>query len=111
MDGLCTALGIGYPHPRTGEYVLTYAELLRLLQYIKENECAVVLGGDVLNEKDQYLYANWWYNSDDALSQTENIHRSCDEAMRYVKSLSAPQEKHYIAVLTNRETGAGALFA
>ena len=84
---------------------------------MKDNELVitadtiVVLGGDVLNEKDQYLYANWWYNSDDALSQTENIHRSCDEAVRYVKSLSAPQEKHYIAVLTNRETRAGALFA
>lgn len=99
MDQVFVTLGIGYQHPLTHEYVLSYQEVLTLLQHIMTNEHMMVLGGDVLNEEDQYTYENWFYSYSDSLSRKENMMKSCDEAMKYISNLSEPHKYHYIVVL------------
>lgn len=100
MEQIFNSLGVGYPHPLTHEHVLLYKEVLDILQHIRTGEDIFVLGGDVLNENDQYIYANWHYSYSDSLSRKENINKSCDETMRYISSLSAPYKYHYVVVLS-----------
>lgn len=99
MDQVFVSLGIGYQHPLTHEYVLSYQEVLTVLQHITTNENMLILGGDVLNKDDQYIYENWFYSYSDSLSRKENMIRSCDETMKFISSLSDPHKYHYVVVL------------
>ena len=99
MDQVNKHLNIGYPHPQTGEYVMTHHEVLQLIEYIKTRTDIFILGGDVLNKDDEYIYANWYYEWNPNISPAENIDKSCDMVERYISVLDNSKEYHYIAVL------------
>lgn len=102
MKSIFELLQVGYVRPLTGEYILTYNEVCDVLKYIKENGTVFVLGGDVLNSKDRYIYANWSCEYSKALSMSENITNSCKKATEYIENLKQKREHHYIIVLDDR---------
>lgn len=99
MDCVNKLFKIGYPHSLTGEYVMTYHEVLQFIKYIKTTTDTYILGGDVLNRQDEYIYANWYYKWDTDISPLENIKLSCDKAEKYISTLDGSKEYHYIVVL------------
>ena len=99
MDQLFERLSIGYPHPDTHEYVLTYAEVLCALSHIGSHLDTVILGGDVLDDEDHHTYMNWYYQRNETLTMAKNARLSCDQAMQYITNLPNPQLYRYILVL------------
>ena len=99
VDQFFSHLAVGYPHPVTHEYVLSYEEIIRVVSHINQYANAVILGGDILDVDDQYTYMNWYYEHNDMLTHAENSRLSCDKALQHIASLSAPMQYHYILVL------------
>lgn len=99
MKKIYEELHIGYINESTGEYILNYGELMTLINFIRLHKSSIVLGGDVLNEKDQYTYNNWYYNSNASLSRNENIINSCLVTIEYLEKINNPTSFHYIVVL------------
>ena len=100
MNNIFEELKIGYRSTWTREFILTYKELLVLIEYIQEHRNAIILGGDVLHENDQYTGMNWYYDPMDTLSQIQNSINSCDNTKHYIFcQLPHAEAYHYIVVL------------
>ncbi|MBQ6060984.1 MAG: hypothetical protein IJL36_06025 [Clostridia bacterium] len=65
-------LGIGRTRELMGEIILSYKEVLAAISYIFEEGNFTILGGDVLNTNDEYIYAFWNYKIDFTLLPAEN---------------------------------------
>lgn len=95
-------LGIGRTRELTGEVLLSYREVLAAIGYILKEESFTILGGDVLNANDEYIYAFWHYEIDPALSPRENARSSCQKALAYIASLENKEICNYILVLDSK---------
>ena len=95
-------LGIGRTRELTGEIILTYREALTAITFILNEGSFVILGGDVLNTNDEYVYAFWSYEIDFSLSPVKNTHSSCHKALTYISSLKNKEVCNYILVLDSR---------
>ena len=92
-------LGIGRTRQLTGEVLLSYQEVLAAICYICEAENFIIFGGDVLNTKDEYIYACWNYEIDNTLSPMANARFSCQKALAYISLLENKESCNYILVL------------
>ena len=92
-------LGIGRVRELTGEIVLSYVEVKVAIDYIASGTGITILGGDVLDAKDDYVYAFWNYDNDPTLSQIENSRLSCKKSLDYISSLGSKELCYYILVL------------
>lgn len=99
MDNIYTILKLGRIHKITKEYILTYEEVLEVLGYILHSKSALILGGDVLNSYDEYIYANWNYEPSPSLSWIDNVKRSFDCSYNYIHQLDQYKSCLYILVL------------
>lgn len=99
MHSLFSALGIGQLNPLTHEYRLSYSELRSLVDHIRQNNCAVILGGDVVNAANEYIYANWYYEPNPDIEKGENIRLSCQSTLDYIHQLNEYENLFYILVL------------
>ena len=99
MKRLAQTLRIGYESALTGEIILTYDELILLLDYVFQHEYAIVLGGDVLDVNDRHTYLNWYYQPQESITRVENITQSCQAAQRYIRQLTEARSRHYVIVL------------
>ena len=54
-----------------------------VLEYLKSNN-RIVLGGDILTEKLEYNYDNWYYDVDTSQSSGYNVERSIMVAFEYL---------------------------
>lgn len=97
MMDLYSRFNISRKHPLTGEYVLDFEEVKTIIRYIQSTECAVILGGDVLDTSYDYTYANWCYepNGD---SWSTQVRQSCYCSLQYLTSLECPEKNLYILV-------------
>lgn len=95
-------LGIGRTRKTTGETILSYKEALATIHHVFEEESFIILGGDVLNTNDEYIYAFWNYEIDSALSPMENARLSCHKALTYITSLKNKEMCNYIFVLDSK---------
>lgn len=102
MKNIFEELHIGHMSFSTGEFILNYQEFMTLIDFIFTHKTAIILGGDVLTESDQYTYSNWYYNSDASLSRDENIINSCLAAKEYLERMNHSASLHYIVVLDNQ---------
>ena len=94
-------LGIGRTRELTGEIILSYLEVLAAINYIFEEKNFTILGGDVLNRNEEYIYASWNYEIDLTLSPMENARSSCQKAVTYISSLENKEICSYILVLNS----------
>ena len=78
---------------------MSYKEVLAAISYIFEEGNFTILGGDVLNTNDEYIYAFWNYEIDFSLSPVENARSSCQKALSYISSLEKKEICSYILVL------------
>ena len=85
--------------PLTGEVILNYRQVLCLAKKLKENNTAILLGGDILSQNNQYIPASWYYNPDTHLSRTVNIRMSCEMTEGYLKTLQQKETMKFIPVL------------
>ena len=91
--------GIVRKHKYTGEYILSFDEAIKIIQYINDHHVAVCLGGDVLDSDGSYRTPNWYYNPDKELSRAENIERSCQVAIEFLQRPYNRDRFSYIIVL------------
>ena len=56
MKNIFDELHIGHMSFSTGEFILNYQEFMTLIDFIFTHKTAIILGGDVLTESDQYTY-------------------------------------------------------
>ena len=99
MKRLAQMLRIGYESPLTGETILSYDELILLLDYVFQQKYAIILGGDVLDANDRHTYLNWYYQPQESITRVENITQSCQAAMRYIQEMAEARSRHYVVVL------------
>ena len=99
MKRLAQMLRIGYESPLTGEPILSYDELILLLDYIFQQKYAIILGGDVLDANDRHTYLNWYYQPQESITRVENITQSCQAAKRYIQEMAEARSRHYVVVL------------
>ena len=85
--------------PLTSEIILSYQQILLLAERLKEENAAILLGGDVLSQNDQYIPTSWYYNPDLCLSRTENIKRSCERTVSCLNALHQKENLKFIPVL------------
>lgn len=69
----------------TGELAWNHSDIICVMKSLCENQF-LILGGDVLNKDLSYTYDNWYYDYNYALTYEENIHKSFDEAIKYVNN-------------------------
>ncbi len=92
-------LGIGRIRALTGETILTYHETLTAINYISKEEMCIILGGDVLNANDEYIYGFWDYETNSTLTRGQNVCLSCQKALSYITSLKDKEKNNYVLVL------------
>lgn len=67
-----------------------------VLEYLK-GENKIVLGGDILTEKMEYTYDNWYYNVEHSQSRKNCIERSVERATEYIlKYIEANGSAFYV---------------
>lgn len=101
MMNLYSKFNITRKHPLTGEYVLDFEEVKTIIRFIESTECAIILGGDVLDTAYDYTYSNWFYepNGD---SWGIQVRQSCYCSLQYLTSLDYPQNNFYILVIRSK---------
>ena len=98
-DSIYARLHIGRIREYTGESILSYTEVLILLNHVRAHKDTIILGGDVLNENDEYTYENWYYDRNDALSFEENVDLSCQVTLAHLSGIINKENMNYILVL------------
>lgn len=101
MVNIFSKFNITRKHPLTGEYVLDFKEAKEIIHFIESTECAIILGGDILNASYEYIYANWYYELNDDKWSVQ-VKKSCDCSLRYLDSLEYPEKYLYILVLQSK---------
>lgn len=101
MVNIFSKFNITRKHPLTGEYVLDFREVKEIISFIKSAQCAIIIGGDVLNLSYEYIYANWYYEPNEN-EWNKQVKESCDSSLRYLNSLEHPEKYLYILVLQSK---------
>lgn len=98
MVNIFSRFNITRKHPLTGEYVLDFKEIKEIIHFVESTQCAIILGGDILNTSYKYVYASWFYepNQDTWSKQVKN---SCNCSLQQLNSLEHPEQYLYILVL------------
>ena len=87
------------PHKSsTSELAWKIEDFNIVLHWIAQN-CRVILGGDVLNDKKEYTYDNWYYNYDHTLTLADNVNNSIVKAKEYISNYIALNGLNYYIVL------------
>ncbi len=116
MSTIYSELGLHGKHFYTGETLLTYAEVKRVIDHLLQTEKAIVLGGDVLRSTEktidlggdvfplnaEYTYDNWYYDPTEDTPWSTQVIQSCEHTLQYIEKLNQPDKKLYILVLQER---------
>ncbi len=74
-------------------------DVLILLEYYRHNN-RIVLGGDILNERFEHTYDNWYYNIDTAQDSLSNLNNSIVKANEYVtRYIEKNGNNYYVSVV------------
>lgn len=98
MERIYSKLGIVQRHI-TGELILSYAEVCHAIEEIRQTNCGIILGGDVLNNSYEYLYASWYYTLEKNLPWEVCVQQSCEKAAEYVDRMKHKESLFYILVV------------
>ncbi len=101
MEGIYSKLRIVRRHI-TGEPILSYAEVCHAIKEIRQTNCGIILGGDVLNSSYEYLYANWYYTSEKNIPWETRVQQSCEKAAEYVNKIKDKESLFYILVVQEK---------
>ena len=93
----------------TYEQAWNIADALKLLEYFKLRQ-DVISGGDILNNKLEYTYDNWFFNPDEEKSKEYNSIQSINIAYEYLKRYIQRNGENYYVVIVIHNQSSGNFF-
>ena len=83
----------------TGEISWKIKDSLKVLECLK-NHNKIVLGGDILNDKQKYTYDNWFYDVELTKSREENLLQSIKVAQNYLSEyIDCNGDNYYVVII------------
>lgn len=86
-----------------GELAWTAGQIPEVMKVIQDNGW-VILGGDVLDRRQEYTYDNWYYQPDHRICLAQNVKASMDRCVGYVSEYIQNNGDGYLFVLVISNT-------